>query len=106
MAYVDIVTLVDGDSDKEKLLIGETLVTRDEHNEYKSSVLKEGEYTCRKITRTYVKNGKTTEEYDKLADVLGSQKYYFEGLAKLSEGRKRLEFPHKYKVNLQKTCVN
>ena len=53
--------------DKEKLLTGETLITRDEHSEYKSSVLKEGEYTCKKITRTYVKGGKTTEEYDKLA---------------------------------------
>ena len=102
LAYVDIVTLVNGDSDKEKLLTGETLITRDEHSEYKSSVLKEGEYTCKKITRTYVKGGKTTEEYDKLVDVLGSQKYYFEGLAKLSEERKRLEFPHKYKVNLSK----
>lgn len=77
-------------------------MTRDEQNEYKMSILKEGEYTCKKITRTYVKAGKTTEEYDKLLDVLGSQKYYLEGLEKLSEERKRLEFPHRYKVNLSK----
>ena len=102
LAYVDIITLAREDSDKEKFLVGETFMTRAELDEYKCSTLQEGEYTCRKLTRTYVKNGKTTEEYDKLADVLASQKYYFEGLAKLSEERKRLEFPHKYKVNLSK----
>ncbi len=75
-------------------------MTRAELDEYKCSTLREGEYTCKKLTRTYVKNGKTTEEYDKLADVLASQKYYLESLEKLSEERKRLEFPHRYKVNL------
>ena len=77
-----------------------TFVTRAELDEYKCSTLKEEEYTYKKLTRTYVKGGKTTEEYDKLVDVLNSQKYYLESLEKLSEERKRLEFPHKYKVNL------
>ena len=100
LAYVDIITLAREDSDKEKFLVGETFMTRAELDEYKCSTLREGEYTCKKLTRTYVKNGKTTEEYDKLADVLASQKYYLESLEKLSEERKRLEFPHRYKVNL------
>ena len=100
LAYVDIITLAREDGDKEKFLVGETFMTRAELDEYKCSTLREGEYTCKKLTRTYVKNGKTTEEYDKLADVLASQKYYLESLEKLSEERKRLEFPHRYKVNL------
>ena len=39
-------------------------MTRAELDEYKCSTLREGEYTCKKLTRTYVKNGKTTEEYE------------------------------------------
>ena len=100
LAYVDIITLARDDSDKDKFLAGETFTTRAELDEYKCSTLKEGEYTCKKLTRTYVKAGKTTEEYDKLVDVLSSQKYYLDSLEKLSEERKRLEFPHRYKVNL------
>lgn len=99
-AYADVVTLVRKDSDKDKIIAGETFTTRDEHIEYKCSLLEKGRYSYKKLTRTYVKSGKTTEEYDKLIDVLNSQKYYLDSLEKISEERKRLEFPHRYKVNL------
>lgn len=95
-----MVTLVRKDSDKDKIIAGETFTTRDEHIEYKCSLLEKGKYSYKKLTRTYVKSGKTTEEYDKLIDVLNSQKYYLDSLEKISEERKRLEFPHRYKVNL------
>lgn len=101
-AYVDVITLANEDEDKEKILLNKTLITRDEVDGFKFSTLNEGKYSYKKITRTYVKNGKITEEYDELHDVLKSQKYYLNSLDKLSEERKRLEFPHKYKVNLSK----
>ena len=102
-AYVDVITLArEKDQDKESILAGKTFDTRDEQDPLKHSVLKEGEYTYKKITRTYVKDGKITDEYEVLADVVGSRNYYLESLGRISEERKRLEFPHKYKVNLSK----
>ena len=102
-AYVDVITLArEDDEDRESILAGKTFITRDAQDSLKSSTLKEGEYTYKKITRTYVKDGKLTEEYNKLDDIIGSRNYYLESLEKVSEERKRLEFPHKYKVNLSK----
>lgn len=102
-AYVDVITLArEKDQDKESILAGKTFETRDEQDPLKHSVLKEGEYTYKKITRTYVKDGQITDEYEVLADVVGSRNYYLESLGRISEERKRLEFPHKYKVNLSK----
>lgn len=100
LAYADLITLVNGDQDKEKLLAGDTVKIQDEKYDFKYSILKSGEYSVRKLTRTYVKNGEITEEYKKLFDILGSRAYYLENLSKLSEERKRLENPHKYKVDL------
>ena len=42
---------------------------------------------------------------DKLFDVLGSQRYYLDSLEKVSEERKRLENPHKYKVDLSEDLI-
>ena len=36
---------------------------------------------------------------------MGSQKYYLESLEKVSEERKRLENPHKYKVDLSSDLI-
>jgi len=102
IAYSDIITLVNGDTDKEKILSNEEFRTQDETNELKYSILYKGNYTYEKLTRLYVKNGQFTDEYYDLNDVLKSQEYYFEKLSKISNERKRLEFPHKYKVNLSK----
>lgn len=102
-AYVDVITLArEYDEDRESILSGKTFVTRDAQDPLKNSTLKEGEYSFKKITRTYVKDGEITEEYDVLEDVIGSRNYYLESLERVSEERKRLEFPHKYKVNLSK----
>ena len=99
-AYADLITLVKEDEDRENLLLGNTLKIQDEKYDFKYSILKEGEYSVKKLTRAYVVNGKITKEYEKLFDVLGSREYYLENLAKLSEERKRLENPHQYKVDL------
>lgn len=102
IAYADVITLVSNDSDKEKILGREEFITRDETQELKYSVLGKNKYTYEKLTRLYVSKGEFTEEYFQLNDVLKSQQYYLEQLKKISNERKRLEYPHKYKVNLSK----
>lgn len=101
LAYADLITLVNGDRDKELLINGETLTIRDEKYDFKSSELKEGEYTIKRLTRDYVKDGEIIQkEYEELFDIFSSQKYYLESLGRVSEERKRLENPHNYKVDL------
>ena len=104
-AYADLITLVNNDSDKEKLLRGEDLIIRDEKYEFKSSLLKKGEYTYKKITREFVKNGVVMEESSQLMDVLNSRDYYLDSLNRISEERKRLENPHQYKIDLSKDLL-
>lgn len=100
-AYADLITLVKDDKDKELLVAGKTLNIRDEKYDFKSSILYENEYSIKKLTREYIKNGEIIfSEYEKLFDILSSQKYYLESLEKISIERKRLENPHKYKVDL------
>ncbi len=102
-SYVDIITLARGvDEDRDAIINRDTFVTHDEQNPLKFSKLLKGKYTYKKLTKAYVKNGVITDEYNTLLDVIGSRNYYFECLKKVSEERKRLEFPHKYKVNLSK----
>lgn len=104
-AYADLITLVNNDSDREKLLKGEDLLIRDEKYEFKSSLLKKGEYTYKKITCEFVKNGIVMKESSKLMDVLKSREYYLDSLNKISEERKRLENPHQYKIDLSKDLL-
>lgn len=99
-AYADLVTLVENDSDKESLLKNKTLNLRDEKYEFKTSNLPEGEYTYKKLTLEYVKNGEITENYEKLFDVIAAREYYKAESQKFSEERRRLENPHRYKVDL------
>lgn len=106
LAYADLITLVENDSDKEKLIKGKDITIRDEKYDFKFSNLKEGGYSIKKLTRKYVIDGEVmSEEYKKLFDVLGSQKYYLESLEKISAERKRLENPHKYKVDLSEDLI-
>lgn len=106
LAYADLITLVNNDSDRELLTQGKTLTIRDEKYEFKFSELKEGEYTVKRLTKEYVLNGEIVmAEYEKLFDIMGSQKYYLESLEKISEERKRLENPHKYKVDLSANLI-
>ena len=56
--------------------------------------------------REYVKSGEIVkDEYEKLFNVLRSQRYYLDSLEKISEERKRLENPHKYKVDLSEDLI-
>lgn len=88
------------------LINGKTLTIRDEKYDFKSSELKEGEYTVKRLTREYVINGEIImSEYEKLFDIMDSQNYYLESLEKVSEERKRLENPHKYKVDLSSDLI-
>ena len=92
--------------DKELLIKGETLTIRDEKYEFKSSTLKKGEYTVKKLTRDYVINGEIVmTEYEKLFDIMSSQRYYLDSLEKVSVERKRLENPHNYKVDLSSDLI-
>ena len=100
LAYADLITLTDGDNDKKLLMNNETLELRDENYEFKSASLAGGDYTHKKLTKIYVKDGQITEEYSKLKDIRISRDYYLTELEKISTERKRLENPHKYKVDL------
>lgn len=106
LAYADLITLVKNDKDKELLTSGKTLTIRDEKYDFKFSELKEGEYSVKKLTIKYVENGEVVmSEYEKLFDILGSQKYYLESLEKVSDERKRLENPHNYKIDLSRDLL-
>ena len=105
LAYADLITLVNKDTDKVKLLNGDDLTIRDEKYEFKSSLLKNGEYSFRKITNEFVKNGVIKPEASQLNDVVSSRKYYLSSLEKVSDERKRLENPHQYKVDLSKDLL-
>ena len=56
-AYADLISLVKNDSDKEKLLNNDELMIRDEKYEFKNSLLKKDEYTYKKLTKIYIKDG-------------------------------------------------
>ncbi|MGL4566955.1 MAG: nicotinate phosphoribosyltransferase, partial [Fusobacteriaceae bacterium] len=51
-------------------------------------------------TKHYVKGGQISQEADELYEIWESREYYLKNLEKLSEERKRLENPHRYKVDL------
>lgn len=99
-AYADLITLVETDRDKERLLKGERVELRDEKYDFQTSILEENSYTVKKLTRHYVKDGEISIEADELYEIWENREYYLENLEKLSEERKRLENPHRYKVDL------
>jgi len=106
-AYADLISLVKDDNDKEKLLNNEELMIRDEKYEFKNSILKKDEYTYKKLTKLYIKDGVIDKKlHDELFDIMKSQKHYFDSLAKVSPERKRLENPHSYKVDLSSDLIN
>ena len=106
-AYADLISLVKNDNDKEKLLNHEELMIRDEKYEFKNSLLKKDEYTYKKLTKIYIKDGVIDKElHDELFDIMKSQKHYFDSLAKVSPERKRLENPHSYKVDLSSDLID
>ncbi|WP_320048021.1 nicotinate phosphoribosyltransferase [uncultured Ilyobacter sp.] len=104
-AYADLITLVEKDKDKTKILENNDLVIVDERYDFKRSLLKSGEYTAKKITIQYMKDGVLTEDYKTLLDVKSSRDYYIDNLNNMSEERKRLVNPHKYKIDLSKDLL-
>ena len=78
---------------------------RDEKYEFKTSLLKKGEYSYKKLTCEFVKNGKIMDESSQLLNILNSREYYLNSLSKISEERKRLENPHQYKIDLSKSLI-
>ncbi len=77
----------------------------DEKYDFKSSILKKGEYTYKKLTHEFIKNGNLLEESHILDDVLESRRYYLESLNNISKERKRLENPHQYKIDLSTDLI-
>lgn len=105
IAYADLIMLVDKDVDKEKLLNNEDMIITDEKYEFKSSILKSGEYSYKLLTVKYVDKGVITEKFKELLDVKASREYYLDNLKKISPERRRLDNPHKYKVDLSQTLL-
>ena len=106
LAYADLITLMNNDTDKNLLTNGKDITIRDEKYDFKFSDLKEETYSFKKLTKEYVIDGEIVmSEYEKLFDIMGSQKYYLDSLEKVSAERKRLENPHKYKVDLSSDLV-
>ena len=97
--------LVDKDVDKEKLLNNEDMIITDEKYEFKSSILKSGEYSYKLLTVKYVDKGVITENFKELLDVKASREYYLDNLKRISLERRRLDNPHKYKVDLSQTLL-
>jgi len=98
---------VKNDSDKEKLLNNEELMIRDEKYEFKNSILRKNEYTYKKLTKLYIKDGVIDKAlFEDLFDIMKSQKHYFDSLTKISPERKRLENPHSYKVDLSSDLIS
>ncbi|MGL6119542.1 MAG: nicotinate phosphoribosyltransferase, partial [Fusobacteriaceae bacterium] len=58
IAYADLITLVENDSDKSRLIKNDNREIRDEQYEFRMSLLEKGNYSCKKLTLTYVKDGK------------------------------------------------
>lgn len=100
-AYADLITLVNNDEDKEKLLAKQDLILRDEKYEFKFLKLEANKYTYKKLLHKLVDKGNINEElYGMINNVMKSQAYYFESLKTIRDERKRLENPHKYYVDL------
>lgn len=55
--YVDLISFVKNDSDKEKLLNNDEFMIRDEKYEFKNSILKKDEYIYKKFIKIYIKDG-------------------------------------------------
>lgn len=106
LAYADLITLVKNDGDKKSLLNNKDLYLRDEKYEFKSSLLKSGEYSFKKLTHEFVKKGVIQDKYCEIQDIKKSREYYLESLKYISEERKRLENPHQYKVDLSKNLLS
>ena len=71
-----------------------------------NGILKKDEYTYKKLTKIYIKDGVIDKElHDELFDIMKSQKHYFDSLTKVSPERKRLENPHSYKVDLSSDLI-
>ena len=100
IAYTDLITMVKGDRDQTVLENNLDLTLIDEVFTFKTTTLKSGEYTYKKLTKTYVDKGVIQKEYKILKDVKGSRDYYLASLETIALERKRLENPHKYRVNL------
>lgn len=105
-AYADLITLVNNDEDKEKLLAKQDLILRDEKYEFKFLKLEANKYTYKKLLHKLVDKGNINEElYGMINNVMKSQAYYFESLKTIRDERKRLENPHKYYVDLSSDLI-
>jgi len=106
IAYADLITLAREDVDKERIINGDDIIITDEKYDFKASTLKSGKYSVKSLTIKYVDKGVVTPKYLDLLDVEGSRDYYLESLEKISLERKRLDNPHKYKVDLSKALLD
>lgn len=105
LAYADLITLKSGDSDKNSVLENKSFELRDEKYEFKKVQLRGGDYSWRKLTKTFIKDGVITEEYNLLKDVKKSRERYIKELEKVAYERRRLDNPHKYKVDLSSDLI-
>lgn len=99
-AKADLVALVDDDRDVKLLEENAEITIRDEKTRIKKTTFEKGSYEFKCLSCEMVKGGKFQEIADVVLDVQASRDYYMASLDTLSAERKRLKFPHRYKVDL------
>ncbi len=105
-AKADLIALVDNDTDTKLLKENAEIKIRDEKDRYKKTLFKKNSYNYKKLNLLMIENGKFTKEANLLENPKLSREYYIENLESLSEERKRLKYPHKYKVDLSENLYN
>lgn len=105
-AKADLITLVHDDTDVKLLKENAEIKIRDEKERYKKTIFKNNKYNYKKLNLLMVNNGSFTEEANLVDDPKVARDYYLSNLESLSEERKRLKYPHKYKVDLSEKLYN
>lgn len=105
-AKADLISLVDDDRDVKLLLENAEITIRDEKTRMKKTTFEKGSYTVKCLSHLMVEDGELKEPAADVKDVEASRRYYLESLETLSDERKRLKFPHRYKVDLSQNLYD
>lgn len=99
-AKADLISLANNDSDVNLLLENAEIIIRDEKSRLKQTIFEKNSYSVKCLNLKMINKGSFTENASLVLDIKESRKYYEKSLASLAEERKRLKFPHMYKVDL------
>ncbi|NIZ19418.1 nicotinate phosphoribosyltransferase [Entomospira culicis] len=99
-AKADLITMANGDSDRDLLLAGKEITIISEEDRLKATTFLAGSYEVERLTQPMMINGELTELGRQQSNLTASRAYYQQRLTTFSSERKRLVNPHHYKVNL------